>query len=125
MRAVAQVRVEREQRLGNLLVSFCFLPTQALREHASKILEANGKDLAAAETNHVEPALVQRLKVEIRLLSVLSDLSWRSHHSTLVLRCLRSQVTEAKIETLATGIEQLAMMPEPVRHKDVTAHSDY
>mmetsp|Transcript_45643 Transcript_45643/g.126320 ORF Transcript_45643/g.126320 Transcript_45643/m.126320 type:complete len:721 (+) Transcript_45643:950-3112(+) len=58
---------------------------QALRDNAAEIMHANALDLAAVKTNKVEAALVQRLKM-----------------------------TEAKIETLAAGIEQLAAMDEPI-----------
>ena len=58
---------------------------QALRDNAGEILHANALDLAAVKANKVEAALVQRLKM-----------------------------TEAKIETLAAGIEQLAAMDEPI-----------
>jgi delta-1-pyrroline-5-carboxylate synthetase len=57
----------------------------ALRRHASEILDANALDLSAAKANQTHHTLVQRLKM-----------------------------TEAKLETLAKGVETLADMEEPI-----------
>lgn len=57
----------------------------AIRQHAENLLKANGKDLAAARANGLEPALLDRLTL-----------------------------TPAGIAAMAAGLEQIAALPDPI-----------
>ena len=57
----------------------------ALRDNAKQLLEANGKDVAAAQEAQLNPALVERLKL-----------------------------TEKRVAAMAEGVEQIAAQTDPV-----------
>jgi len=56
-----------------------------LREHQERILSANAKDIAAGEENGLSAAMLDRLKLD-----------------------------PARLETMASGVEQVAELPDPV-----------
>lgn len=57
----------------------------ALRAHSADILAANARDMSAAEARDIAPALLDRLRLD-----------------------------DARIEAMATGLEQIAELPDPV-----------
>src|SRR5690242_18979448 len=83
-------RARRASRLlttldGNDKIAILNRIATSLRENAASLLQANAKDIAAAQSANLAPALIKRL-----------------------------ELTEKKIHAMANGDEQIAAQPDPV-----------